>query len=50
MTKILAIEDAPDIRELLVDILLDAGYDVMQAPDGAAALDLANRTRPTSSL
>ena len=39
MTQILVVEDEPDIRELLVDLLSDAGYDVIEASDGGAALE-----------
>ncbi len=46
MTKILVVEDESDIRELLVDILCDCGYDVVEAADGAAALVLVNQERP----
>ena len=46
MTKILVVEDESDIRELLVDILCDSGYDLVQAVDGAAALDMVNQERP----
>ena len=45
MTKILVVEDESDIRELLVDILCDSGYDVVEAGDGGAALD-AGLDRP----
>ena len=38
-TKVLVVEDEPDIRELLVDILEDAGYEVSQAMDGGTALE-----------
>ena len=46
MTKILVVEDESDIRDLLVDILCDSGYDVVKAGDGGAALDLVSRERP----
>ena len=46
MTKILVVEDESDIRELLVDILRDSGYDVVEAGDGGAALDVVNQERP----
>jgi len=41
MTKILVVEDDPDIRELLIDSLCDIGYDVMEAGDGGAGLQSA---------
>ena len=39
-------EDRRRIRELLVDILIDAGYDVIQAEDGGAALENACPEHP----
>lgn len=41
MTKILVVEDDPDIRELLIDSLCDIGYAVMEAGDGGAGLQSA---------
>ena len=41
MTKILVADDERDIRNLLVDDLSDAGYDVIVAQDGSAAFDKA---------
>ena len=35
MTTILVADDHQDIRNLLVDTLLDSGYDVIEAKDGA---------------
>ena len=46
MAKVLVAEDEQDIRELLVDILVDAGYDVTAAEDGGVALELALREQP----
>jgi len=46
MTKILVVEDETDIRELLVDILGDAGYDVVVASDGGAALAVVTQEQP----
>lgn len=37
--RVLVVEDEPDIRELLVDILENAGYEVSQAMDGGSALE-----------
>jgi len=39
--KVLVVDDEPDIRELVRDILTDAGYDVQVAGGGAEAIDLA---------
>ena len=46
MARVLVAEDDRYIRELLVDILFDAGHDAFQAKDGAAAFDQAARERP----
>ena len=46
MTKILVVEDESDTRELLVDILRDSGYDVVEAGDGGDALAVVNQERP----
>ena len=46
MARLLVAEDDRHIRELLVDILFDAGYDVLQAKDGGAALEQAVKERP----
>ena len=46
VTKVLVVEDEPDIRELLVDILEDAGHEVVTAGDGVAALRKARNHYP----
>ena len=43
MNRILIVEDEPDIEELLLAYLKDAGYEVESACDGVAALDLFRR-------
>ena len=43
MTKralVLVVEDEPDVRELIADVLVENGYEIEVAPDGAAALQL----------
>jgi two-component system phosphate regulon response regulator PhoB len=45
-TKILVVEDDPDIRELLSLKLVSAGYDVSTAVDGEAALITAESLHP----
>jgi two-component system cell cycle sensor histidine kinase/response regulator CckA len=40
---VLVAEDDERVRELVCQVLTVYGYQVLQAPDGAAALDLANR-------
>jgi DNA-binding response OmpR family regulator len=42
--RILVVDDDPDIRANLADILHDMDYDVDVAPDGASALELARAT------
>jgi len=46
MTRILVAEDEKRIRDLLVDILFDAGYDVIEAKDGGEALEKAHQEHP----
>ena len=46
MTKILVVEDERRIRELLVDILLDSEYDVLEAEDGCEGLEKACSEHP----
>ena len=46
LTRVLVAEDEADIRELLVDILADAGYQVIGVEDGRKALDAARSLRP----
>ena len=43
---VLVVEDDPGTRTLLVEILRDAGYTAMAAPDGASGLAHAERLRP----
>lgn len=44
--KVLVVEDDAPIRRGLVDSLRFAGYEVLEAADGAQGLDLALRTQP----
>ena len=46
MRQILVVDDEPSIREILSDVLTDAGYTVETAPDGRTALQLILRTPP----
>jgi two-component system alkaline phosphatase synthesis response regulator PhoP len=46
LTTVLVAEDEADIRELLVDILADAGYEVICVDDGTKALNAARSQRP----
>ena len=40
MTMVLVVEDEPRIRDVLVDTLLDAGFDVADAADGTDAIQM----------
>jgi|SRR5687768_5198506 len=46
MTRVLVIDDDPDIRQILVYALHDDGYEVDEAVDGKAAMDLVSRRHP----
>jgi two-component system cell cycle response regulator DivK len=47
MTKrVLVIEDTEDNRQILRDLLTNAGYDVIEARDGAAGVETACLSRP----
>lgn len=48
--RILVIDDGDAIRELTTMILAEDGYEVITAPDGEAALKLAERQPPTVIL
>jgi len=45
-TIILVVEDEDPIRELVRGVLVDEGYAVSEAANGAAALELARREQP----
>ncbi|HKO24275.1 MAG TPA: response regulator [Chloroflexota bacterium] len=44
--QVLVVDDDEGIREFVAMALSSAGYDVMSAPDGAAALDLLATSQP----
>ena len=46
MSKILVVDDEDDVRNLLIMIFRDAGYDVMSASNGKEAVEKAKRERP----
>jgi two-component system, chemotaxis family, chemotaxis protein CheY len=44
MTRILAVDDSPSMRDMVRIALTGAGFDVTQAADGQQALDLARQS------
>ena len=44
MTRILVADNAREIREVLVDILSDAGHEAVEARDGGEAFEMARDT------
>lgn len=50
MTRVLVVEDEESIRMPLVDVLRSEGYDVLEADDGEAAVELALREDPDAVL
>ncbi|MBI3269399.1 MAG: response regulator [Planctomycetes bacterium] len=44
--QILIVDDEPDTLGLLVEVLAMEGFEVLQAEDGAEALELCERQRP----
>jgi CheY-like chemotaxis protein len=46
MAKILVIDDNDDLRETIVSVLDDEGYDTLFAPDGASGVKVFGETRP----
>ncbi|MCK9533108.1 MAG: response regulator [Pseudomonas sp.] len=49
-TIILCVEDEVDLREILVEEMRDAGYQVIEASDGKEALVVLQQTRPSLIL
>lgn len=46
MTRVLVVDDEVDIRQVLVYVLADEGYEVDEASNGEAALELIERQHP----
>lgn len=46
MKKILVVDDEPNIRRLLKVALGNRGFEVLEAEDGEAALEVADRAKP----
>jgi CheY-like chemotaxis protein len=47
---VMVVDDDPDIRDSLADLLLDEGYRVVTAQDGSEALDKLRTLRPCAIL
>jgi CheY-like chemotaxis protein len=45
--RVLVVDDDPDVRSLVVDVLIDAGYETLAAGDGEEAIALAGAERPS---
>jgi DNA-binding NtrC family response regulator len=45
-TRVLVVDDDEDTRELIAQVLLQAGYDVDEAADGFGALSKVSHVRP----
>ncbi|MGH7820117.1 MAG: response regulator, partial [Candidatus Binatia bacterium] len=50
MARLLIVDDDPDIREILKDRLASRGHDILEADDGAQALETAARETPDLML
>ena len=48
--RVLVVDDYPDAAELLTDVLLATGYDVVTATDGLRALELAEQQEPAAAF
>jgi CheY-like chemotaxis protein len=46
MARVLVVEDVPDIRFLLVETLVDAGHEALEAADGVEGLASARQHHP----
>jgi two-component system cell cycle response regulator DivK len=44
--RILVVEDTEDNRQIMRDLLTSAGYEILEAHDGAAGVDAARQHRP----
>lgn len=44
--NILVVDDEPDVREFLSDLLTDEGYSVRQAEDGVRAMEMIAQEKP----
>ena len=46
MARVLVVDDEPDIRDSLVDILGYAGYEMLEAEDGGEGFEKASSQQP----
>lgn len=46
MTRVLIVEDQRSVRETVREMLINAGYDVLEAPHGAAAVTITQQEQP----
>ncbi|MFG0285466.1 MAG: response regulator, partial [Phycisphaerales bacterium JB039] len=46
MSTVLVVDDKEMMRDSVASTLRRAGFDVLAAPDGAAALEIVSRRRP----
>ena len=46
MRRILVVEDTPDNRRIMRDLLTSAGFEVIEAADGADGIEAAVRHQP----
>jgi CheY-like chemotaxis protein len=46
LAKVLVVDDEPEVREVLRDLLSDLGYDVILADSGPTALDALSANKP----
>jgi len=45
MTRVLVVDDEPDVREMIFEVLDAEGYDVVTVPDGETALERVYASR-----
>src|SRR4051812_30403586 len=50
MTRVMIVDDDPDIREELAEALVREGYQITEAADGVEALDALERETPSLVL
>lgn len=46
MKRVLVIEDTPDNRQIIRDLLVSSGYEVIEAADGGAGVAIAAEVKP----